>query len=89
MKYFIILITILISACSTPVPIKQKFPNTPKELVEKCPELEKAAENTISITELLKVVVRNYSLYYTCSAKIDGWNEWYIEQKRIFDQANN
>jgi hypothetical protein len=24
-------------------------------------------------------------LYYQCSAKVDGWNEWYQQQKKIYE----
>jgi hypothetical protein len=70
------------------VPVKQKWPEVPKELLEKCESLRKADTSKTGITDLLKTVVENYSLYYQCSAKVEGWQEWYDGQKKIFESAN-
>lgn len=88
MKIAIVSLAILLTACSTTVPVKQKFPEAPKELLEKCPQLETIPQGTTAITDFLKVVVRNYGLYYECSLKVDGWSEWYESQKKIFDEVN-
>lgn len=88
MKIAIVCLAIFLSACSTTVPVKQKFPEAPKELLEKCPQLDTIPQGTTSITDFLKVVVKNYGLYYECSIKVDGWSEWYESQKNIFNEAN-
>lgn len=80
-------LTILLTACSTTVPIKHKFPEAPKELLEKCPQLETIPAGTTAITDFLKVVVKNYGLYYECSLKNDGWHEWYDSQKKIYNEV--
>jgi starvation-inducible outer membrane lipoprotein len=87
MKYIILSLAILLSACSTPVPVKQKFPDVPKALVERCDSLKKVEGDRVAITEMLKVVVQNYGMYYECAAKVDGWNDWYLEQKRIYESV--
>jgi hypothetical protein len=85
MKYIILSLAVFLSACSTPVPVKQKFPDVPKALVERCESLKKIEGDRVAITEMLKVVVQNYGMYYECAAKVDGWNDWYLEQKRIYE----
>ena len=85
MKYISLILAVLLSACSTPVPVKQKFPDVPKALVERCENLKKIEGDKVAITEMLKVVVQNYGMYYECAAKVDGWNDWYLEQKRIYE----
>jgi hypothetical protein len=87
MKYIILSLAVFLSACSTPVPVKQKFPDAPKALVERCESLKKIEGDRVAITEMLKVVVQNYGMYYECAAKVDGWNEWYLEQKRIYESV--
>ena len=87
MKHIILSLAILLSACSTPVPVKQKFPEVPKALVERCESLKKIEGDRVAITEMLKVVVQNYGMYYECAAKVDGWNDWYLEQKRIYESV--
>lgn len=83
MRY--LLIALLLAGCSTTVPVTQKFPNATPELMKKCEDLRKIEGDKVAITEMMKVVVHNYSLYWECSAKVDGWQEWYTEQKKIYD----
>ena len=86
MKYLLVLL--LLAGCTTTVvPVKQKFPNATPELMKKCESLKKIEGDKVAITDMLKVIVQNYSLYYECSTKVDGWQDWYNEQKKIFDNA--
>jgi hypothetical protein len=87
MKYIILGLALVLVACSTPVPVSQRFPDVPKALVERCESLKKIEGDRVAITEMLKVVVQNYGMYYECAAKVDGWNDWYLEQKRIYESA--
>jgi 3-deoxy-D-manno-octulosonate 8-phosphate phosphatase KdsC-like HAD superfamily phosphatase len=86
MKYIVLGLALILAACST-VPVKQKFPDAPKALVERCESLKKIEGDKVAITEMLKVVVQNYGMYYECAAKVDGWNDWYLEQKRIYESV--
>lgn len=88
MKLPVLALVVLLAGCSTAVPVKQKFPDAPAELMEKCPDLQQADLKATAITDLLKVVVSNYQLYYQCSVKQDNWTIWYKDQKSIFDKAN-
>jgi hypothetical protein len=87
MKYIILSLALVLTACSTPVPVSQRFPDVPKALVERCDSLKKIEGDKVAITEMLKVVVQNYGMYYECAAKVDGWNDWYLEQKRIYESV--
>ena len=85
MRY--ILIALLVAGCSTTVPVARNFPNATPELMKKCEALKKVEGDKVAITEMLKVIVQNYTLYYECSTKVDGWQDWYNEQKKIFDSV--
>jgi hypothetical protein len=85
--FLIILFLVIVAGCSTTVPVKQKFPNATPELMKKCESLRKVEGDKVAITEMLKVIVHNYSLYYECSTKVDGWQDWYNEQKKIFENV--
>lgn len=87
MKYLLIPLLLLAGCASTVVPVQQKFPSATPELMKKCESLKKIEGDKVAITDLLKVVVHNYSLYYECSTKVEGWQEWYNEQKKIYDEA--
>lgn len=90
MRLFVLcLLAITLSACSMfkqPVPIVPDFPNATPELMKKCEELKTVDGDKVLITDLLKIIVQNYTLYYECSTKVDGWQEWYTEQKKIYEK---
>ena len=88
MKKLILILAVFLTACSTAVPVKQKFPEAPAKLMTKCPNLDEVAVGTTALSEMLKVVVKNYSTYYQCAVIADGWQEWYQIQKIISEEAN-
>ena len=87
MKQLLIL-TLLLAGCSTAVPVKRNFPEVPEELKTTCPELKEVADGTTKLSDVLIVVTDNYAEYKGCQIKVDLWNEWYKEQKKIFDEVN-
>lgn len=90
MKYSIVLLSILLMGCMTkPVPVRMEFPDAPQSLIKKCEELKtiEPTSGAVAITDLLKTVVANYTLYHECSNKVDGWVEWYTNMKKIYDEV--
>ncbi len=89
MKLSLIVFVILLSSCSLfqkqPVPVVPNFPNASPELMKKCEELKTIEGDKVLITDMLKTIVNNYTLYYECSTKVDGWQDWYSQQKKIYD----
>ena len=87
----ILLVTIALAGCgfSKPVLMMPEFPEPVKELTEKCRELQMIEGDAVAITDMLKTVVNNYTLYHQCSLKVDGWNDWYVEQKKIYDDVKS
>jgi hypothetical protein len=73
-----------LTGCSTVVPVKAKFPDMPERLMVKCPQLEKVSE-TPTLSDVAKTVTNNYTTYYECATKHDGFVEWYNIQKNIFE----
>jgi hypothetical protein len=89
MKIVILGLVVLLAGCSVSTPVKRNFPDAVPALQEKCPGLS-TIENTgkeVTITDMLKTVVKNYGSYYECANKIDGWNEWYDKQRKIFESV--
>jgi alpha-L-arabinofuranosidase len=85
MNKLIIIITLLFAGCSTTVPVVAKFPDAPNELKQTCPDLNKVDVDDHKLSSVLKTVTKNYEQYKECKIKVDSWNEWYIEQKKLFD----
>lgn len=84
---YLILSTSILAGCTT-VPVVAKFPQVPESLLAKCPALTTIPSNDTSIVDLTKIVTQNYTTYYECSTKIEGWIEWYNSQKKIFDEVS-
>ena len=75
---------LLMTGCSTTVPVKAKFPEAPSITKVKCPQLEKVKEDS-KLSDVAKSVTNNYTTYYECAVKNDAWIEWYEVQKRIYE----
>ena len=86
MKYLVCFFLILMTGCSTVVPVKSKFPDVPERLMVKCPQLEKVSE-TPTLSDVAKTITNNYTTYYECAVKNDAFIEWYQTQKRIFESV--
>jgi hypothetical protein len=93
MKLIVLILPFFLIGCSTTtgVPIQPKFPDAfvvgDKKEIPKCPPLKEQGGDNIPITEFLKTIVHNYGLYYKCSDYVDGWNNWYTEQKKIYEKV--
>ncbi len=85
MRYLVVLLTTLLMGCATvSVPVKAKFPVLPETLFVKCPQLEGVSEDA-KLSDVSKVVARNYTTYYECAVKHEAIVEWYIIQKTIYE----
>ena len=70
MKYLIFVL--ILTGCSTTVPVTAKFPDVPERLLVKCPQLEKL-ENEAKLSDISKTVTNNYTTYYECAVKHDAF----------------
>ena len=85
MRY--LLIALLLSGCSTVVPVVAKFPDAPgKGAMTACPNLQKL-NGDAKLSDVANTVTVNYSTYYECAVKADAWQEWYRIQKHISEGA--
>ena len=84
MKYLVFLMALLLAGCHTIPPQYPKWPDAPS--VGNCPELDQAA-NSEKLSELLSTVTKNYGKYHECAARVDAWQQWHKEQKKIYEDA--
>ena len=85
MKSIIMLLLLIsLTGCSTTVPVVAKFPEVPKVLLTKCPNLQELGPDA-KLSDVAKIVTVNYTAYYECAVKIDAWIEWYTVQKTIYE----
>jgi len=85
MRY--LLLALLLTGCSTLVPVAPKWPAVPKEVSETCPTLKETPKDTTKLSVVVDTVVQNYSTYYECQAKHEAWTIWYKEQRRIYEEV--
>jgi hypothetical protein len=85
MKLLTFFFLIIITGCTT-VPGVSKFPQAPDVMMERCPKLKTIDGTAVSIIDFTKTVSENYTTYYECAIKHDGWIEWYESQKRIYEK---
>lgn len=78
-------LVIMLAGCSTLFPARQEFPAAPQVLMERCPDLMTIDDGKNTLRDMLKIVIQNYALYYQCAEKTQGWQEWYNNQKKIYE----
>ena len=86
MRVTVILLAMVLTGCSTTVPVVAKFPEAPSKILAKCPNLEKLDEQP-KLSDVAKSVTNNYTTYYECAVKHDAFIEWYNIQKNIFESV--
>lgn len=69
------------------VPVTQKFPSVPESLQTPAPELKEIPPGS-SAADVVGIVIDNYATYHDVVNKLQGWQQWYIEQKKIFESVN-
>ena len=83
MKTLLLAIALLVSGCTTVVPVTQTWPEPPGlQSMQSCPELQKL-DSTAKLSDVARTVTMNYSEYYACLVKLEAWQEWYLKQQLI------
>ncbi len=89
MKYLVVIVVavFILTGCATvSVPIKAKFPVMPETLLVTCPQLEQTPEDA-KLSDISKIITKNYTTYYDCAVKHDAIVEWYKIQKTIYESV--
>lgn len=87
-KIAVMTAALLLTACTTTVPVTAKFPEAPEVLLVECDKLDKIGKDKVMFSEFLTVVVNNYGKYHMCAAQNAAWKEWYAKQKEIFESVS-
>jgi hypothetical protein len=86
MKKLLIISLLILSGCAAQkTAVLTSFPDVPQDLLTACPDLKTVDTATEKLSEVLPIIVDNYSTYYECKVKVDTWVEWYNKQKEIQD----
>lgn len=71
--------------CMT-VPVAQNFPKASDTLQTPPPALKEIPAGA-SASVIFDVVIENYGTYNEVANQLRGWQQWYVEQKKIFNEA--
>ena len=83
MKSLLLSLVLLLNACTTVVPVTQRWPEPPGlQAMQSCPNLQKLQPNP-KFSDVAKTVSSNYSEYWICAVKLDAWIDWYKQQEII------
>lgn len=85
-KLILICPMLLLTGCLSSVPVKQEWPDVPKDLLESCPNLKQVDPTTSKLSDIIDVVSDNYIQYYDCKEKVNDWISWYSGQKKIYNE---
>ena len=84
-KYLAIIPAVLLIGCVS-VPVERSFPKVPDALMVAAPDLKEVPENA-DAAQVFDVVIENYGTYHEVANLLRGWQQWYVEQKKIFESA--
>lgn len=84
-NFSLTIIFLMLTGCATTVPVAPKWPEAPEDLKKSCEKLEEIPKDTKKLSDVVSTVVDNYALYHECRIKIEGWTDWYNEQKKVHE----
>lgn len=73
--------------CELPVSTVVLHDSASKNEVSRGPGSTDGTPSNVKASDLLGTVVENYGTYYEIREKLIGWQTWYKEQKKIFEEA--
>lgn len=90
----IVLLTLTLSGCSMMPKLTSAKPEFPEPFVDpktqqmpKCEDLKQIPADVNNLSAVFKIIVENYTAYWRCSNQVDGWAEWYEQQKENYDKG--
>ena len=84
----VMLAPLVLTGCfSTTAPVKRSFPEAPVYLMQPADELRVLDKNTQDLDALIINANENYASYRELDIRLQGWQQWYREQKQIFESV--
>ena len=84
----LLILTLLLTGCATVTPVTQHFPDVPADLLTPAEELTTLDKPNPELSDLLENDNANYGKHRELKSKYEAWQEWYKQQKQIFDKVN-
>lgn len=84
MRVIILVLCVSLSGCTSYPLAYTPWPPAPQ--LNSCPELTNISTNA-TFSDVAKTIADNYNTYYTCRAQVQGWQDWYNQQKQIYEST--
>jgi hypothetical protein len=85
MKLSIIILSLLLSACAnTAAPVLPNWPTAPADLQQPAADLTPLDSKQRNLSDLIDNANTNYTQYYILKEKYEGWQNWYLNQQKIW-----
>ena len=75
------------SQCTLPNSVVSLHDSASRNEVSRGASSTDGTPSPVKASELLTTVVENYGTYYEVVEKLKGWQDWYREQKKIFESV--
>jgi hypothetical protein len=84
-KLAIVFLLAALTGCSTTAPVVMQFPSAPPTLMEPADKLSPLSKEKPELSDIIENANENAGKYYQLREKYRAWQEWYTQQKQIFD----
>ncbi len=86
MKQLLIALCVFVLVGCQTVPVTQNFPKASDTLMAPPAPLKEIPAGA-SASVIFDIVIENYGTYNEVANQLKGWQQWYVDQKKIFDGA--
>lgn len=76
---------VLITGCSTIVPVKETWPSAPSELLAPASNLTPLSVDKKELSDLIENANNNFTQYYLLKDRFTAWQQWYSDQQKIYE----
>lgn len=86
-KLSLIVCAIVLSGCAATVPVKIDFPQAPESLMMPAEPLNQITKPNPHLSDIIENDSNNAGKYYQLREKYRAWQDWYTQQKKIFESV--
>lgn len=85
MKRLTVILVFLLTACANTVaPVMPSWPTVPADLQQPAVDLTPLKPEQRNLSDLISNSNDNYTQYYILKEKYEGWQNWYMNQQKIW-----
>ena len=87
-RHLALVALLMLAACGEKVvPVTVKWPEAPPSLMKEPADLIPVTATKPQLSDILENANQNYSQYRVLQRQIKDWQDWYAQQKSIFESV--